>query len=317
MTTGMDKKRLSIFLALAFGIAWLTALIIFLTGGLTDSPQITPGLPLAVVLLAGVYMWAPAIASLLTRMITREGWRDSMLRANLKCGWPFWLAAWVLPAVLTIFGLAVYFLIFPHLYDPDFSFIRLNIPAGAAAPWVLIAAQTLQGIIISPFINGFFTFGEELGWRGYLLPKLMPLGGRRAVLVSGVIWGVWHWPLIAMGHNYGLGYAGWPWLGMLAMVWFTLCLGIFFAWITLRSGSVWPAVIGHAAVNGIAALGLLFHVVHTEPNLLIGPYPSGIIGSVGFMLLALWIFLDRRALAPVDAVKPSGAGAVAVPVDNG
>jgi uncharacterized protein len=176
---GMDKKRLSIFLALAFGIAWLTALIIFLTGGLTDSPQITPGLPLAVVLLAGVYMWAPAIASLLTRIITREGWRDSMLRANLKRGWPFWLAAWVLPAVLTIVGLAVYFLVFPHLYDPDFSFIRLNIPAGAAAPWVLIAAQTLQGIIISPFINGFFTFGEELGWRGYLLPKLMPLGGRR------------------------------------------------------------------------------------------------------------------------------------------
>jgi uncharacterized protein len=313
----MDKKRLSIFLALAFGIAWLTALIIFLTGGLTDSPQITPGLPLAVVLLAGVYMWAPAIASLLTRIITREGWRDSMLRANLKRGWPFWLAAWVLPAVLTIVGLVVYFLVFPHLYDPDFSFIRLNIPAGAAAPWVLIAAQTLQGIIISPFINGFFTFGEELGWRGYLLPKLMPLGGRRAVLVSGVIWGVWHWPLIAMGHNYGLGYAGWPWLGMLAMVWFTLCLGIFFAWITLRSASVWPAVIGHAAVNGIAALGLLFHVVYIEPNLLMGPYPSGMVGSAGFMLLALWIFLDRRALAPVDAVEPSGTGAVAVPVENG
>jgi hypothetical protein len=130
MTTGMDKKRLSIFLALAFGIAWLTALIIFLTGGLTDSPQITPGLPLAVVLLAGVYMWAPAIASLLTRMITREGWRDSMLRANLKRGWPFWLAAWVMPAVLTIIGLAVYFLVFPHLYDPDFSFIRLNYTGG-------------------------------------------------------------------------------------------------------------------------------------------------------------------------------------------
>ncbi len=57
------------------------------------------------------------------------------------------------------------------------------------SPVMLIALQTVQAMLISPLINGLFTFGDEFGWRAYLLPKLMPLGGRRAVLLSGVIWG--------------------------------------------------------------------------------------------------------------------------------
>jgi uncharacterized protein len=77
------------------------------------------------------------------------------------------------------------------------------------------------------------------------------------------------------------------------MVWFTLVTGVFLGWVTLRGGSVWPAVIGHAAINGISGLALLF--TQGEPNPLLGPLPVGLIGSAGWAALALWILLRRSA----------------------
>jgi hypothetical protein len=74
MDTNLDTRRIFIFLGFAFGIAWIAGLIIYLTGGLTNSPQIAPGVSLALLLMAIVYMWAPALGNILTRLITREGW---------------------------------------------------------------------------------------------------------------------------------------------------------------------------------------------------------------------------------------------------
>ena len=90
------------------------------------------------------------------------------------------------------------------------------------SPSTLLLVLLGVAVLAAPLINSFFTFGEEFGWRAYLQPKLMPLGFRKAMLLMGLIWGVWHWPLIAMGHNYGLDYFGAPWTGMLA--WFGLPL---------------------------------------------------------------------------------------------
>lgn len=302
MQASLDLKRIALFLGCAFGLAWLTALVLAFNGQLAHSPVLWPGttVTLAVVLLALPYMWAPAVAHIVTRLVTREGWQRTGLRP-LTRGWPYWLAAWVLPAVLTILGAVIYFLAYPANYDPNLGLLRgLLAKAGQAEvdPWFVAIVQTLQGVLIAPLINGIFTFGEEFGWRAYLLPKLLPLGPRRAVLVLGVIWGVWHWPVIAMGHNYGLAYPGFPWLGMLAMVWFTLVTGIFLGWVTLRSGSVWAAVIGHAAINGISALGALF--VAGELNPLTGPLPTGLVGSAGWTALALILLLWPGAwrLAP-------------------
>jgi membrane protease YdiL (CAAX protease family) len=80
---------------------------------------------------------------------------------------------------------------------------------------------------------------------------------------------------------------------MLAMVWFTLVTGMFLGWAALRGGSVWPAVIGHAAINGISGLGVLF--VQGEPNPLLGPLPTSLIASLGWAALALWIILSPMA----------------------
>jgi uncharacterized protein len=293
-----DTRRIIIFLGFAFGIAWITGLVIYLTGGLTNSPQIVPGISLALVLMATAYMWAPALGNILTRLVTHEGWKDMGLRPHFKKGWPYWLAGWFLPAVMTLFGAAVFFVLFPQYFDAGLSLVHKQIAAvpalSALSPWLFIALQLFAGVLIAPIANSLATFGEEFGWRGYLLPKLMPLGGRKAMLLIGLIWGIWHWPVIFMGYEYGFKYPGYPWVGPLLFIWITICFAVFLGWLTLRSKGIWPAVIGHAAINGIAGAAVL--LTTGQPNTLLGPLPVGIIGSLGFALVAIAIFFSPNAL---------------------
>jgi membrane protease YdiL (CAAX protease family) len=301
MLTRINQKRLWIYLALAFGISWLTALVIYLTGGLENSPIIDldgTQLSLAYILLATVYMFGPALANILTRLITHEGKADLLLTPNFDHGrWVYWLLAWVLPGLLTILGTVIFFALFPAYYDPELGLLKQQLAAAGSAgnisPWLILVIQTLQSILLAPLLNAVSTFGEEFGWRAYLQPKLMPLGPRKAVLLTGLIWGVWHWPVILMGYNYGLDYFGAPVLGPLAMVWFTLALGVIFGWLSVKAQSVWPAVTAHGALNGIAAIGIL--LTKGEPSSLLGPAPTGIIGGLGLTLLALILLLHPRS----------------------
>ena len=301
MNSTLDRNRILIFLALAFGIAWAGALVIYLTGGLANSP-------FTYLILTVVYMGAPTFAHVLTRVITREGWGALYLRPKLRREWPYWVAAWFTPGVLTIVGMIVFFVLFPQYYDTDLNVVKQLFETQAAMtgqpvpdvdPWMFAISQTVMALVIAPLVNAFATFGEEFGWRAYLQPKLQPLGGRKMMLAMGIIWGVWHWPVIAMGHNYGTTYPGAPWGGLLMMVWFTLTLGTLLGWLTLRAGSVWPAVIGHGAINGIASLGVLF--VTGQPNPLLGPLPVGLIGSVGFAVVMLALFVKPGAFEPPAA----------------
>src|SRR5512140_278252 len=133
METKIDRRRIYIFLAFAFGIAWTTSLVIYLTGGLTHSPELAPGLPLAFVLMATAYMWAPALANILPRLITREGWKDMGLPLHFRSAWPYWLAGWFLPAAMTMVGASVYFLIFLQYFDSFLAAFRKMIGSSPAA----------------------------------------------------------------------------------------------------------------------------------------------------------------------------------------
>lgn len=167
---------------------------------------------------------------------------------------------------------------------------------------MFLVSQIFAAVLIGPVVNSIFAFGEEFGWRAYLLPKLLPLGFRKAVLIVGVIWGVWHWPLIAMGYEYGSGYSGAPWVGMPLFLWFTLAVGIFFGWLVVRARSVWPTVIAHATLNGAAKLPLLFYV--GGHSVLLGPLAVGILGSAGFAavgLLILWRWDAAKATQQSDS----------------
>ena len=301
--TLVDWKRVWIYIAFAFGIAWLLALGFYLTGGLKANVS-------TIVLLAVVYMGAPTYAHILTRLVTREGWQGLYLHANFKQGWRFWLICWVAPALFTTLGMAVFFAIFPQYYDPTFSAVTKLMegnaqsagqPLPAIDPKLIVIGQTLTALLISPILNAIPILGEEFGWRAYLQPKLMRLGGRKAMIVMGVVWGLWHAPLIAMGHNYGTNYPGAPWTGILAMVWVMFILGTFLGWAVLRAGSVWPAVIGHGAFNGIAGIYVFF--TQGTPNTLLGPSAVGFIGSWALAIVAFIIFLKRDALT-ANAMPP-------------
>lgn len=305
-----NKKRIFIFIAIAFGISWATALAILFTGGITNSPMIVPELnmTLSTVLMATLYMWAPAIANLLTRAFTREGWKNLWLAFKGNKFTRYILIAWFLPGILVIGGAAIFFWLLPQFYDANLETFTQQLAATAQnfgteapviSPWTLMLLQAAQAFLLAPILNALFTFGEEFGWRAYLLPKLMPLGGKKAVLISGVVWGVWHWPLILMGYNYGFNYPGAPWLGPLAMVWFTLTLGVIISWLTLRSGSVWPAVIAHGAINGIAAIGIIASNGYANP--LLGPTPVGIIGGILLTAMAALIFFIPGSLKMPEA----------------
>ena len=267
----VDWKRVGIFIAFAFGIAWLVALGLYLTGGLTATPY-------TLVVLAVGYMGAPAFAHILTRLITREGWQRLLPSSQFQERLGVLADLLGRSCHLCLPGDGCFFAVFPQYYDPAFSAVTKLMEQSAAAtgqalpaidPWVIVLSQTMTALIVAPIINAIPILGEEFGWRAYLQPKLMPLGGRKTMLLMGIIWGLWHAPLIAMGHNYGTEYPGAPWTGILATIWIMFILGTFLGWAALRAGSVWPAVIGHGAFNGIAGIYVFF--TQGSPNLILGP----------------------------------------------
>jgi CAAX protease family protein len=303
MNSTIDRKRIFIFVAIAYGISIVLALVIYFNGGIFVKFPFTLK-PLAMALMM-LLMLAPAIANIATRLITREGWSNMLLRPNFRRGWPLYLAALFLPALATIVGGAVYYLLFPDHFDPSMTYGRetlgLTPVAGVTDVWTFLITMTPFVIVFSlPTLP--LPFGEEFGWRAYLLPKLLPLGARKAVLLVGAIWAVWHWPYLFMGYEYWFNYWGAPVVGPLLWVVICLFLSTFLTWVTLRSGSVWPAALGHGVINASASLMLYF--TRGEPNYLIGPMPVGVIGSLGYALLALLIFFSARALAPIASPGP-------------
>lgn len=311
---GVETRRVGVFLAVAFGVSWAVAALLYATGGLVESPELLPGVTLSTVLLPTGYMFGPAIANVVARYVTGEGWGGTHLRPRLRPdGWKYYVAAWFGPAVLTVLGAAVFYAVFPQYFDPTMAAfegaVRGSLEGtGQALPFdvrTLVVIQLVAALTIGPAINTLFAFGEEFGWRAYLLPKLLPLGAERAAVAVGVVWGVWHWPLVAMGYNYGFGYPGAPWLGLVAMCWFTVVTGVFLAWVTLREGSVWPAALGHGAINAVAAIAVLF--VQGNPNPLLGPTPLGVVASVPWLVLAAWL-LYRGALAPGASFRRASEG---------
>lgn len=299
MISKIDRKRIFIFVAIAIGLYIVIGLVIFLGGGVFTTQAN---------LLLALAMFAPMIANVATRLITREGWSNTFLRPDFSYGrWRYYLAAWFLPIVAVLVGGAIYYLIFPGKFDPSMADARkLGLIGSDVQPWKFFITQLGKAILscLPPLNPGLFlcTFGEEFGWRAYLLPKLMPLGSRKAVLLVSAIWGIWHWPAILMGFNYGLDYWGEPVVGPLLFVLVLIFPSAFYAWVTLRSGSVWPAAIAHSADN--ASNSLMWFFLRGEANQLIGPGIQGIVGSLGWFVIALPIFLISGALAPVDKPLP-------------
>jgi membrane protease YdiL (CAAX protease family) len=169
-------------------------------------------------------------------------------------------------------------------------------------------------------ITVLYSFGEEIGWRAYLLPKLMVFGPRKAALLVGIIQGVWHWPsILLVGSNYGFDYWGAPVSGPLLFVLSVTLTGMLDAWVVIRSGSVWPAAISHGATNTWNTLVCIFCTADQTP--LIGPGFQGVIGMLGYAGLAMLIFFNHRSFAqptmePVNIALFSQSTAAVQAVDQ-
>ena len=291
-----DLKRALIYVLITFGMTW--AYCLFLVYPIANGESLS-GVPELVTQLAvAAAMFFPAIGVLLTRLLTKEGFRNAWLKPNLKKNLRFYLLAWFGPAILTFAGMGIYFLLFPDHLDLSFSYMK-SMMAAAGSPYeaqavpmdLLMTIQCVQAVFLAPALNFVTCFGEEWGWRGYLLPKVSKhFRTIPTLLITGIIWGLWHAPLTIIGHNYGLGYWGFPFTGIAMMCLFCITFGIFLSFVTLKTGSCIPAILGHGAVNGIAAIGIYF--TYDGGNPFVGPAPTGIIGMIPFMIVAIFMVLN-------------------------
>jgi uncharacterized protein len=249
-------RPIAAFLLLAFGLSWLVALPLWLGDGIA-SPLLT--------VVAVVMMATPAIAAIIVVfLIERPASRAQALGlrpiGSLRRFAAFLGLALVIPIGLVLAALVTGSLLGLYRFDlVDFSGFQAQLDALGAGelpmPIGVLVAIQCAAVVAGALINTIPALGEEIGWRGWLLPKLMPLGPVPAILVSGVIWGAWHAPLVLLGYNYPTAPG---WLGVLAMIGMCTVVGGVFGWLRLRSGSVWPAALAHGSFNAAAGLSFLF-----------------------------------------------------------
>lgn len=287
----METKRIIVFLvlmfAITFGIEFGVIYPLVEQYGYGTNATVT----LAV---AGV-MFIPALCVVLTRLITGEGFRNSWIPPHFKGNIKYYLFAWLAPSVLSTIGAVVYYLCFPEQFDPNSGYIMKTmsevggeLPANMPPLKVLIIGQTITAVLFGPILNFITCFGEEWGWRGYLLPKMAAKMPRiPMLLITGTIWGLWHAPIIAMGHNYGTDYWGYPVVGIAVMCIFCIALGTIFSYLCIKTQSCIPGVIAHGAINSFAGAGLFFAA--TNDNAILGPTPAGLIGGIGLIVTAIII----------------------------
>jgi uncharacterized protein len=284
----IDAKAICLFYGVTFALGLSMSLPLWESGqGLH--------LPTARILVT-VMLFAPAVGVLVVRLLFPKSVAPFVQTTGLGIGrrpgsLGYWLFGWF---GMTAIGLGAPFVgallgIF-HLDLQSFSgyhHLLLQRPDGDAA-LARFSVQTLVliqlgSLLIAPGINAIFAFGEEWGWRGFLLPKLLPLGQWPALILTGTLWGIWYSPVALLGYNYPLH----PKLGVLLMTIFCVIFGVLLGWLRLATGSVWPAAIGHGALNAVGG----FSYVVADVNQTIDTAHLTILGWTGWILPLLVILL--------------------------
>lgn len=279
------------YVVLAMGLAWLVALPLWLGRGLA-----TPGASLLLI----VMMYTPAAAVLIVMLMMRPVPKGQRLR--FLGMWPLrpakrvvWLSVLGLFAPMILIALAMLLAAALGWFPADFAglsgyqqALEATAPAGTPLPpaGILIAAQLIAIPFAAATINALAAFGEEVGWRGFLVPALRRYGTWPALLISGAIWGLWHAPIILLGYNFARADI----TGVLLMTGGCVAWGVLLGWLRLRSASLWPAVFAHGAMNATMGLPLLFVAAGAtfDPALAIGLGVSGwIVGAVVVVILLL------------------------------
>ena len=284
-----ESKNLLIYLGITFAISWLMFFSFLLPGNsFLDENGSLSGTGNLICTLG---MLCPAIGVIITRYITKEGHAltgegSMMLGIDLKNGkHVFYILAILLPWIYMELGYALTAAVSPEAFDKTFF---KNITANVRDAYMYPLMAIVSGVFFS--IGGL---GEEIGWRGYMMPKLINIFGMgKAVIIGGIIWGIWHWPLTYVGHNFGTDYKGYPWAGFAGMIFLCVFMGILLTFVTVKTGSVWPAAILHAVNNAQPSI-IQFFINHekirapfgeTVLSFLLRELPIAVIAVIIFIL---------------------------------
>lgn len=316
----MDQvRRIRSFLLLAFGFTWSVAGIGWLAG-------IDTGSHMSYTVLAAICMLGPAFAALVQlRYIDRAPWSSLGLQPE-RIHWRSLIGTSLLGMMIIPICLLVIHVLGDRMAFANFGHVSItgerfatameeitsqmggvssssstallsSLPGGLILLFLLVAA-----LLSALTFNLPFMLGEELGWRGYLYQATENWSTGRRIALTGSFWGLWHAPLILMGHNY----PGFPLPGIPLMIVFCLLLAVLFDWCRTRVRSVWGPCILHGLINGTAGAFALFA---WDGHVLIGS-PVGLAGFIAIVLLiVLLLLLDgsyRRSLTGRAEAIPSG-----------
>lgn len=276
------KKAIRFSIAVCL-FSWAIFAIVRFGFGLTSSSN-----QVAFRVFEAIYMLFPMITALVLQAIDKQKFNHTGL-VNFKFSWG-WLAAWLLPVVMTFVCIGI------NGFLPGVRFEfgaeqligQFNIPEdqqeivrsqfSAIPPALLIVSQVISALIGGATINALFAFGEEYGWRNYLVNALRDVKFGKAVAFIGVVWGIWHFPLIMSGHNY----PNEPYWGVLMMVVMCLMLCAIELYFTLKTRSVIVAAIIHGTFNAISGIVIYFIVGGND-------FLNGMTGLAGFITMAIAI----------------------------
>ncbi len=306
--TRVPRAAVTTFVLVACALAWLVALPLWTGDGLAS-----PLFPVLAVLV----MWTPAAAVLVVTLVQKVPARDRLralgvrplrpLRRTLGLTALGLVAPVVLVAAVTLLAGALGLVRLDLTGFSGFAEqVEGTLPAGAELPpvGVLVAAQ-LVAIPFGALVNSLAALGEEVGWRGWLLPALLPLGTWPALVVSGAVWGLWHAPLILLGYNFGRPDV----VGVLLMVGGCVAWGVLLGWLRLRSGSLWPPVVAHGALNAVAGLVAVLVAAGETPDMaVVGPLGLvawGVLAVVAVVLVATGQLARRPAGGTVRTTAPT------------
>jgi membrane protease YdiL (CAAX protease family) len=269
-----DSRLIIIFCLIVFVITYILEVGMWLSGILQ--------VRFASLVLASV-MFIPLFSAVITvKYIERTNLREyGIVKGRIK----YYVYSLVFPFIVIILGLLFVLILETTPINFTLANVRAVVPD---IPFITEISMELIVIylILAPFIYFLPAFGEEYGWRGFLLPKMIKhfnlLGG---LLLTGVIWGLWHAPLILMGYNYPHHTDV---IGITAFTVNAILIGFFLGWIRLKSKSVFPAALCHGAINAYFGLGLVVAPAGDELRTI----PLGIPGILALFIFAVLVYID-------------------------
>ena len=296
----IHTKKILLFILLTFFIDWSLVGLYLVMGGKTDSAGMA--------LLAVLYMFVPMLAAIIVQKRIFKQPLAGPLGISFKVNRWFFVA-WFLPPVIAFITMGISLLIPGVTFTPDMSGF-LNSLKDALTPeqmdqvmqqladipahplWLILVLSLIAGTTV----NAVAGFGEELGWRGLLVKELSFMGFWKSSAVIGLIWGLWHAPLVLLGLNYPQH----PQLGVLIMTGWTIIMAPVFSYIRLKSKSVVASAIFHGTINAVP--GLAWLLITGGDELTVGI--TGLAGFIAFAAVNLALFIFDRFITrePVNTI---------------